>query len=119
LPHNVTALLGVMDGAASDLRTGLSVQMVEIHEPMRLLVVVETTWPAMRKIMERNPGMAQPCYNGWVQLITMDPTTGELHELRGKEFVPYRPEPTSLPRVSTSADWYRGWREHLECALVG
>ena len=35
LPHNVTSLLGVMDGAASDLRTGLSTQMTEIHEPIR------------------------------------------------------------------------------------
>ena len=41
LPHNISALLGVMDGHASDLRTGLPWQMVEIHEPVRLLVVVE------------------------------------------------------------------------------
>jgi hypothetical protein len=26
-----------MDGAASDLRTGLPRQMIEIHEPVRLL----------------------------------------------------------------------------------
>ncbi len=38
LPHNVTSLLGVMDGAASDLRPGLYQQMIEIHEPMRLAV---------------------------------------------------------------------------------
>ena len=38
LPHNIAALLGVMDGATSDLRTGLPWQMVEIHEPMRLLL---------------------------------------------------------------------------------
>ena len=43
LPHNITSLLGVMDGAASDLRTGLPWQMVEIHEPVRLLFVIETT----------------------------------------------------------------------------
>ena len=43
LPHNITSLLGVMDGAASDLRTGLPWQMVEIHEPVRLLFVCETT----------------------------------------------------------------------------
>ena len=43
LPHNVTSLLGVMDGAQSDLRTGLPWQMVEIHEPVRLTMVVDTT----------------------------------------------------------------------------
>jgi hypothetical protein len=43
LPHNITGLLGVMDGAMSDLRTGLPWQMVEIHEPVRLLFVIETT----------------------------------------------------------------------------
>ena len=41
--HNVAGLLGVMEGTSSDLRTGLPRQMVEIHEAMRLLVVVEQT----------------------------------------------------------------------------
>jgi uncharacterized protein YbcC (UPF0753/DUF2309 family) len=40
LPHNVTSLLGVMDGAASDLRTGLPWQGVDIHEPVRILFIV-------------------------------------------------------------------------------
>ncbi|HIE53615.1 MAG TPA: DUF2309 family protein, partial [Chromatiaceae bacterium] len=39
--HNVTGLFAVMEGSASDLRTGLPKQMIEIHEPMRLLLVVE------------------------------------------------------------------------------
>ena len=56
LPHNVASLLGVMNGAASDLRTGLPWQMVEIHEPVRLLFVIETTPEAMLRIMDRNPG---------------------------------------------------------------
>src|SRR5262249_56378864 len=43
LPHNIASLVGVMDGAASDLRTGLPWQMVEIHEPVRQLFVIETT----------------------------------------------------------------------------
>ncbi len=49
LPHNVTSLVGVMDGHASDLRTGLPWQMVEIHEPVRILFVVETTPERMRR----------------------------------------------------------------------
>jgi uncharacterized protein YbcC (UPF0753/DUF2309 family) len=47
LPHNVTGLVGVMAGHQSDLRTGLPLQMVEIHEPMRLLLIVDAT-PAWR-----------------------------------------------------------------------
>jgi uncharacterized protein YbcC (UPF0753/DUF2309 family) len=43
LPHNITSLLGVMEGASGDLRTGLSQQMVEIHEPVRILFVIETS----------------------------------------------------------------------------
>ena len=43
LPHNITSLIGVMNGAGSDLRPGLPWQMVEIHEPVRLLFVIETS----------------------------------------------------------------------------
>ncbi len=63
LPHNITSLLGVMEGAASDLRPGLSQQMIEIHEPMRILFVIETTPEAMFKVMERNPVIARLCRN--------------------------------------------------------
>jgi uncharacterized protein YbcC (UPF0753/DUF2309 family) len=43
LPHNLTGLLGVMDGAQSDLRTGLPWQMLDVHEPVRLTLVVEAS----------------------------------------------------------------------------
>jgi uncharacterized protein YbcC (UPF0753/DUF2309 family) len=41
LPHNVMGLLGVANGVDGDLRTGLPSQMIEIHDPYRLLVIVE------------------------------------------------------------------------------
>src|SRR5690606_29013332 len=50
LPHNVTSLLGVMNGHQSDLQTGLPLQMVEIHEAMRLLLIVEATPHALLTI---------------------------------------------------------------------
>ena len=46
--HNIAGLFGVMEGADSDLRTGLPWQMVEIHEAMRLLVVVDARRPVQR-----------------------------------------------------------------------
>jgi uncharacterized protein YbcC (UPF0753/DUF2309 family) len=119
LPHNVTGLLGVMDGAASDLRTGLPWQMVEIHEPVRLLFVVETTPGVILGIMDRLPGVGTPVRNGWVQLAVQDPDTGAIQLFRDGAFEPYVPQAESLPRAASSADWYRGWRGHLEFASIG
>jgi uncharacterized protein YbcC (UPF0753/DUF2309 family) len=118
LPHNVTALLGVMDGAASDLRTGLPWQMVEIHEPVRLLIVVESTPQIVEKLLAANPGIARPCVNGWVQLATLDPHSNQIHVLEGQRFVRYEPQLTELPEVGSSAEWYRGRRDHLPYAVI-
>lgn len=118
LPHNVTALLGVMDGAASDLRPGLPWQMVEIHEPVRLLFVVETSPEVILSIMSKNPGIDKMVRNGWVQMAVLDPHSPAIQVYQGGKFVAYDPENLKLPRVSSSVDWYRGWRDHLGFAML-
>lgn len=118
LPHNITSLLGVMEGAASDLRTGLSTQMIEIHEPLRQLFLIETTPEAMLSIIECNERIRQLCQNEWVYLATIDPDSMEIQILRDGRFVPYEPQSAELPEVNASADWYRGWRDHLGPASI-
>lgn len=118
LPHNVTSLLAVMDGAASDLRPGLPWQSVEIHEPMRLLFVVETSPAAMLSIMARNPVVGRILRNGWAQLAVLDPESSAIQVFEQGEFRAYRPEVDQLPRADSSADWYRGWRDHLAFAQI-
>ncbi|MSR60187.1 MAG: DUF2309 family protein [Planctomycetaceae bacterium] len=111
-------MLGVMDGAASDLRTGLPWQMVEIHEPVRLLFVIESTPARMEAIMQKNPAIGQLCRNGWIQLTVLDPESPAIQVFEGGAFHPYDPLATRLPRVATSTDWYRGCRDHLEYAEI-
>lgn len=119
LPHNVTSLLGVMDGAASDLRPGLPWQGVEIHEPMRLLFVIETTPEQMMKIMSRNPTIDRIVRNNWSQLALLSPESNELQLFRNNEFQPYHSDDgTSLPKVHASAEWYRGCRTSLDFAQI-
>jgi uncharacterized protein YbcC (UPF0753/DUF2309 family) len=118
LPHNITSLLGVMDGAASDLRTGLPWQMVEIHEPLRLLFVIETTPAIIEGIIAENPVIAYHVHNEWIQLALMDPHDGSIRLWKKGEWVPYEPQTGHLPASSSSADWYRGWRDHLEFAEI-
>lgn len=118
LPHNITSLLGVMEGAASDLRPGLSQQKIEIHEPMRILFIIEALPEAMERVMKANAYVAQLCKNEWVQLATVSPHNGAVHIFTPGGFVPYRPNLKELPKAPTSVDWYRGWREHLGCAEI-
>ncbi len=118
LPHNVSALLGVMDGAASDLRTGLPWQMVEIHEPVRLLIICETTPEVMIDVLKQNPALGSMAANGWIQLAVLSPDSSELSVYQSNTFVPYTPAAKSLPTAHSSLDWYRGWREHLEFAEI-
>lgn len=119
LPHNVTSLLGVMDGHASDLRCGLPWQGVEIHEPVRLLFIFETRPEAMYKIMARNPLVKRVLMNGWGQLALLDPDSPNILLFRNGEFVPYQPTKTELPVAPSSIEWYRGWRDHLGFAQIG
>jgi uncharacterized protein YbcC (UPF0753/DUF2309 family) len=123
LPHNITSLLGVMDGAASDLRTGLPWQMVEIHEPVRLLIVCETTPDKMLGIMRQDTPVGKTVdsmtRNGWVYLALLDPHSSKIWLYRGGDFHEYAPRASHLPAAASSLDWYRGWRDFLEFAEIG
>lgn len=112
LPHNLVSLLGVMEGTSSDLRTGLYQQMVEIHEPLRLLCVIETTPEAMLSIIERSPAIGQLCRGEWVHLAVIDPETSTIRRYRDGEFQLYKPRNLRLQRVDSSRDCYDGHRDH-------
>ncbi len=118
LPHNITGLIGVMDGHASDLRTGLPWQMVEIHEPVRLLIVIDAPPEMILTAAEQVPAVKNLVVNGWVQLVSWHPHTGALTVFQGGGFQPYEPEQTTLPVVDRSHDWYRGHRDHLPPARI-
>lgn len=118
LPHNITSLAGVMTGAASDLRPGLSQQMVEIHEPLRILFVIETTANIMRRIIDANPPIHSLVENEWVQIALLDPETQRLSLYRRGVFEPYKPIQGTLPEVPSSKEWYHAQRDHLGFALT-
>jgi len=113
LPHNITGLIGVMDGAASDLRTGLTLQMVEIHEPMRLLVIVEATPERLMKIAAEYPVVGELVVNEWIQLVAWHPETGEFSRYHRGKFVPHKREHELFPVVTASRHHYAGKHHHL------
>ena len=108
LPHNVTGLVGVMDGHASDLRTGLPWQMVEIHEPVRMLFVIETTPERLNKVIAASPSLSQLVENRWIRLATVDPASGRVDVRRDSGFEEFDERLERLPVALSSAEWYRG-----------
>jgi hypothetical protein len=113
LPHNVTSLLGVMDGAQSDLRTGLPWQMVEIHEPTRLAIVVEGSRDRVWHVVQGNPDIERLVRNRWIWLACLDAASGALWELRPTGFVPHTPEHALAVVAGQSVTWYQGKRGFL------
>ncbi len=108
VPHNVTGFFGVMEGASSDLRTGLPQQMVEIHEPMRLLLVVEAKTAVLEAIYQRQESIRELVGGGWVQLSVKDPDSGDIFMFQvGKGFEPWQSDPKTLPVRDNSPDCYR------------
>ena len=118
LPHNVTSLLGVMDGAQSDLRTGLPWQMVEIHEPTRLAMVVEGTRARLLRVLGRNPHIERLVRHRWVWLACLDAESGAVWELRPTGFVPHTPEHVLDVVAGDSAAWYQGKRGFLPPVVI-
>ena len=118
LPHNVTGLLGVMNGQGSDLRTGLPWQMVEIHEPVRILFVIETTPERLTAVLAANPALERLVRHRWIRVSTLDPDSGKISVYRSGVWDAYVPGRTSLPVAVSSPAYYTGRIEHLPPARI-
>jgi len=123
LPHNITSLVGVMDGAASDLRPGLPWQGVDIHEPVRLLFIIESTPRAILRIMAENPVIDRIFRHHWAHVATLDPIDGQIHRFSKDHFVTYRSgdatsDGAEPPIADGSFNWYSGKRDHLPFAIT-
>ncbi len=118
LPHNVTSLLGVMDGAASDLRTGVPWQGIDIHEPVRLQFIIETRPEQLLAIIQGNEVLSKIFRNQWAHFATLDPDSTQVHCYVNGQFVPYDSTQASLPTALSSLEWFKGKRDHLPFARI-
>ncbi|MBL7773699.1 MAG: DUF2309 domain-containing protein [Chitinophagaceae bacterium] len=91
LPHNVVGLFGVANSSDGDLRPGLPWQMIEVHDPVRLLIIVEHFPDVILKAIQSTPAMYEWYINEWVHLISINPDTHAMCYFKEGEFIPYQP----------------------------
>ncbi len=91
LPHNVMGLFGVANSSDGDLRPGLPWQMIEVHDPVRLLVIVEHKPEIVLKAIQSSPEVFEWYKNEWVHIIALHPGEKQFYYFRNGEFEKYEP----------------------------
>lgn len=97
LPHNVIGLFGVANGIKGDLRPGLPSQMIDVHDPLRLMMVVEHFPQVVLQVIKSNNSVWEWYANQWMKLAVVHPETNELYVFNGSDFEPYETVHQHIP----------------------
>ena len=91
LPHNVMGLFGVANSSDGDLRPGLPWQMIEVHDPVRLLVILEHKPDIVLKAVQSSPEVFEWYKNEWVHIVALHPDEKQFYYFRNGAFERYQP----------------------------
>lgn len=103
LPHNVMGLIGVANGIDGDIRPGLPYQMVEVHDPLRLLMIIEQDPNIVLSTIKRTESLYEWFDNEWINLTVVEPDTKDIYLFTKGNFVIYEPNysPKGLEDIDT------------------
>jgi uncharacterized protein YbcC (UPF0753/DUF2309 family) len=118
LPHNVMGLFGVANGIDGDLRPGLPSQMIEVHDPVRLLIIVEHFPEVVLKTIQKAPETYEWFINEWVHLVVINPETKELSVFQDDQFTLYKPLKQKVEVVSDVTTILETHEENLPVYII-
>ncbi|MDH5475251.1 MAG: DUF2309 domain-containing protein [Cyclobacteriaceae bacterium] len=113
LPHNVMGLIGVANGFEGDLRPGLPIQMVEVHDPIRLLMIVEHFPEVVLTIIKSSSALYEWFDNNWVKLVIKHPKKKEIYVFKEGDFSKYYPMNHKIESVSDLSHFIESTDENL------
>jgi len=113
LPHNVMGLFGVANGIDGDLRPGLPSQMIEVHDPVRLLIIVEHFPQVVLETIKKAPEVYEWFINEWVHLVAVTPERRDLFLFKDGEFAPYHPLKKGVEPISDLLSLIESHQENL------
>lgn len=118
LPHNVMGLFGVANGIDGDLRSGLPSQMIEVHDPVRLMIVVEHFPDVVLQTIQKSHETYEWFINEWVHLIAKDPVTHELYYFKEGTFSKYTTLTHHISRVQDIVPLLESQSENIPVYMI-
>ncbi|MEA5259503.1 DUF2309 domain-containing protein [Arcicella aquatica] len=118
LPHNVMGLFGVANGIDGDLRPGLPSQMIEVHDPIRMLFIVEHFPEVVLNTIKILPETYEWFNNEWVHLIVVNPENREMFRFQNGHFVPYQAVNEKINSVSDIESLLESHQENFPVYLI-
>lgn len=119
LPHNVMGLIGVANGIDGDLRPGLPSQMIEVHDPLRLMIIVEQEPDVVLSVIQRGYETYEWFINDWIQLVAISPSSKEFYRFEGGHFVKQALEAKQVPIQKDLQKTFMEESENLPVMLLG
>jgi uncharacterized protein YbcC (UPF0753/DUF2309 family) len=111
-------LIGVANGIDGDLRPGLPSQMIELHDPVRILVVVEHFPEVVKYAISKNPATYEWFYNEWVNLVAFHPETKQLFRFVKGSFELYKPLEIALPEIEDTLAYSQTSEDNLTVGII-
>jgi uncharacterized protein YbcC (UPF0753/DUF2309 family) len=118
LPHNVMGLLGVANGIDGDLRTGLPSQMIEVHDPVRLMAVVEHYPEVVLAAISKSPQTYEWFKNEWLRLVVVHPETNALYLFENEKFEVYETIQDQIATIDIEKEAHKNFKENLPISLL-
>ena len=113
LPHNVVGLFSVANGTEGDLRPGLPLQMIEWHDPIRLLIIVSQEPAIALKAAQKLPATFEWIKNEWVRYACISPSTQEVFIFDQNSMTPFHLFGQMPASVSSSLKLVEATRDNL------
>jgi uncharacterized protein len=113
LPHNVMGLIGVANGTDGDLRPGLPSQMIEVHDPVRLMIIVEQFPDVVLKTIQTEPATFEWFQNEWVHLAVIHPEKNEVFRYQNEEMKRMDLPGFQFPTSDKLEEWLKSEMENL------
>lgn len=118
LPHNVMGLFGVANGIDGDLRPGLPSQMVEVHDPVRMLFIVEHFPEVVLETIRSSAETYEWFINEWVHLVVVHPETQALFLFKDGQFSFYHPLVSKMDMVPDITTLLSSQKKNLPVYLL-